>query len=93
MDLVNYDKHNTWRVPQKPVDIDNDGDNEFYNSSDDNTDSGDEDGNQEDHLEKLDIELEIVAVGEWVFLLRIQAVLLMSAFEQIVFLNVLFHKK
>ena len=55
MDLVNYDKHNTWRVPQKPVDIDNDGDNEFYNSSDDNTDSGDEDGNQEDHLEKLDV--------------------------------------
>ena len=89
MDLVDYDKHNTRRIPQKPVDIDNDGDNEFYNSSD----SGNEDGNQEDHLEKLDIELETVAVGEWVKQAFIQVVLLMSAFEQIVFLNVLFHKK
>ena len=52
----------------------------FYDSSDYNTDPGDEDGNQEDHLEKLDI--ETVAVGEWVKQAFIQAVLPMSVFEQ-----------
>ena len=33
---------------------------EFYDSSEDNIDPGDKDGNQEDNLEKLDIEIVTV---------------------------------
>ena len=39
-------------------------DDDLDNLSDDKTDPGYEDGNPEDHLEKLD--LERVAVGDWV---------------------------
>ena len=46
IDLVDYDKHKTQKIPE----------NNFYDSSDDTTDSVDEDGNSEDHLEKLDTE-------------------------------------
>ena len=49
-----YQKHNDIDYKSR--------DDKVYNSCDDNTDTGDEDGNQEDHLEKLDI--ETVAVGE-----------------------------
>lgn len=49
-----YQKHNDIDYKSR--------DDKFYNSCDDNTDTGDEDGNQEDHLEKLDI--ETVVVGE-----------------------------
>ena len=66
-----YQKHNDIDYKSR--------DDKFYNSCDDNTDTGDEDGNQEDHLEKLDI--ETVAVGEQVMQAFIQAVLLMSIFE------------
>ena len=78
-----YQKHNDIDYKSR--------DDKFYNSCDDNTDTGDEDGNQEDHLEKLDI--ETVAVGEQVMQAFIQAVLLMSIFEQRLSLNVLFHEK
>ena len=53
---------------------------EFYDSSEDNIDPGDKDGNQEDNLEKLDI--EIVTVWEWVKQVFIQVILLMSVLEQ-----------
>ena len=53
------------KIPQKRIDIDYESsDDEFYDSSDDTADPGDEDGNQEDHLKKFNI--ETVAVGEWV---------------------------
>ena len=85
MNLIDYDKHKTQKIPQKRIDIDfESSDDDFYDSSDDNTDPRDEDGNQEDHLEKLDI--ETVAVGELVK----QA---LSIFEQRLSLNVLFHEK
>ena len=54
MDLVDYDKHKTQKIPQKPL-IGVVRMNFYDSSDDDNTDLGDEDGNQEHHLEKLDI--------------------------------------
>ena len=76
MDLVDYDKHKTQKIPQKHFDINYEsGDDGFYDSFNDNTDPGDEDGNQEDHLDKLDI--ETVPFRESVKQVFIQAVLLM----------------
>ena len=54
IDLVDYDKHKTQKIPENCIN------DNFCGSADDTTDSVDEDGNSEDHLEKLDI--EIVAV-------------------------------
>ena len=50
IDLVDYDKHKTQKIPENCIN------DNFCGSADDTTDSVDEDGNSEDHLEKLDIE-------------------------------------
>ena len=56
MDLVDYDKHKTQKILEKRIVIDYDSsDDDFDDSCDDNTGCGGEDGNPEDHLEKLDI--------------------------------------
>ena len=53
IDLVDYDKHKTQKISQKHFDIDyGNSDDEFHDSSD-NIDPGEENGNEEDHLENL----------------------------------------
>ena len=65
MDQVEYNKYKTPKILQKRIDIDyQSSDDDFDDSSDDNTGPGDKDGNSEHHLEKLDT--ETVAVGDWV---------------------------